>query len=214
MNNFFLLPILILFITTGCKKEPALNQTAVPNPLPTVNPTYSTPNVHAGKDIYLVFPDNSTILSGSVQYPQNIQTTLWKKVLGPASFIIESPSSSVTKVRDLEKGVYIFEFSGTDKANTSAKDTLSVFVLEKGSGTNEVIFKDIQWNCPMGCNLGISDFYKYVPTGIAFKVFVKRDNSTQWVEYVDWNIYQNYLEIFISHSELWPDDTPDVKIIY
>ena len=127
--------------------------------------------------------------------------------------VIDNPASFETKVQNLVKGVYNFEFKAIDKWGMVGTDTVSVYVLEKGSGNNEIILKDVQWNCPMGCNLGIENFYNYVPKGIAFKVYVKRDNATQWVEYVDWNIYQNYLEIFIA-SELWPDDTPDIKIVY
>lgn len=213
MKSFLLISFFVSVFITACNKEPIENS-STPNPFPIpVTPIFKSPNVHAGSDIYIVFPANSITLKGSAEYPEKIQSVSWKLASGHGSIFIDNSASFETKVLNLLKGVYLFEFKGIDKLGLVGTDTVSVHVLEKGSGNNEIIFKDVQWNCPLGCNLGIENFYNYVPMGIAFKVYVKRDNSTQWVEYVDWNIYQTYLEIFVS-TELWPDDTPDVKIVY
>ncbi|HUS00760.1 MAG TPA: hypothetical protein VMY77_03490 [Chitinophagaceae bacterium] len=227
------MPVTILFICIGCKKEPVNNfsttTATIPSPIlpptspPPVIPVNTAPNVFAGSDIYLVLPVDSCTLKGSAQYPQSIETTLWNKISGPGSFFIENPNLFETKVRSLEKGIYFFEVTVTDRVSLTGKDTVSVSVLETGSGKNELIFKDLRWSCPMGCHMRIENFHSFVPTGTAFKAYVKRDNSTEWVEVVNmskgigkymWTIYNGGLEIPEDQTEPDPNDTPDVKIIF
>lgn len=221
---FLLFPV-VFFIS--CKKEEATNPAQLPssgNPItiPPANPLHTAPNVFAGSDIYIIYPVNSCMLKGSTQYPKSIKTTSWKKISGSGSFVIENPTSLETKLHNLEKGVYAFELSTIDTAGLTGKDTVSVTVLKEASGENEVIFKDRQWSCPMGCNIRIENFYSFVPAGTAFKAYIKRDHSTEWVEVMNssqswskymWTIYNNGLEILEDQTEN-PEDTPDVKITF
>ena len=226
-----LLLINLLFwgmIFISCRKVPVVNNvsTAIENPVPSppspLNSVYTTPNVSAGSDIYIVFPGDSCTLNGSVQFPEHIETVLWNKITGQGSLVIENPGSYKTKLRNLEKGIYIFELTVTNKAGLSGKDTVSVFVLEEGSYENEIVFKDLQWGCPMGCHIRIENFHSYIPIGTAFNVYLKRDHSTEWVKVVNmsekfdkymWTIYNNGLEILEDQTE-FPNDSPDVKIIF
>lgn len=89
-------------------------------------------------------------------------------------------------------------------------------------GKNEKIFKDLKWGCPMGCHLRIENFHSFVPVTTGFKVYIKRDNSSQWVEVVNgsqswskymWTIYNKGLEILEDQTEN-PEDTPDIKITF
>ena len=205
MKKLLLITLLILFVFTACEKEqliePAAQLPISSSPLNTLN---TAPKVFAGGDIYVVLPDNSCMLKGSTQYPLNIQTILWNKISGPDSFFIVNPGSYETTINNLKKGIYVFSLTITDRAGLMAKDTATVSVLESGSGTNELIFRDLQWVCPMGCHMRIENFHSFVPIGTAFKAYVKRDNSLQWVEVMNisqgiskymWTIYANGLEI-------------------
>lgn len=212
----------LLFIS--CKNEDAIRQqrpsrvnqnTTSPNP-----PVTAAPNVFAGSDIYLVLPLNSCTLKGSAQYAESIHILSWKKISGPASFVIEHPAAVETKLRNLKNGAYVFELSITNKEGLTGKDSIFVTVLEEGTGENVKIFKDLKWGCPMGCHLRIENFYSFIPAGTAFKVYVKRDLSTEWVQAMNgswskymWTIYNNGLEILEDQTEN-PEDTPDVKITF
>ncbi len=54
----------------------------------------------------------------------------------------------------------------------------------------------------MGCHIGVENFHPVVPIGVEFTAYLKRDNSTEWVEVVNmsigagkyvWTIYSNGL---------------------
>jgi hypothetical protein len=237
MKNLFLFPLILLFVISGCDKDPVPGTNPIstqpsitsptPPPIPptlptNVNPGPTSPNAFAGVDVYIVFPENSYLLKGSAQFPEDIQTILWSKVAGPVEPLIETPNSFETKVSNLEKGIYEFELTITDKAGLIDKDTVAVFILNEGSGKNELLFKDLQWVCPMGCHIRIENFHYFVPTGTAFKAYLKRDHSNQWVEVMNmsqhwskymWTIYNKGLEILEDQTE-HPNDTPDIKIIF
>jgi hypothetical protein len=221
-SSFFLGLIVI-----SCKKErvmcpiPTIVQLPTAPP-PLVDPLNTATAAFAGQDIYMVFPANSCTLKGSAQYPQSIERISWYKISGPVSMGLKNPGSFETKLYNLDKGIYVFELRVTDKAGLTGRDTVSVHVLEEGAGRNEIIFKDLQWSCPMGCHVRVENFHSIVPTGTAFKAYVKRDNSTQWVEILNsstgagkyvWTIYNNGLEILEDQTE-YPNDSPDVKIIF
>ncbi|MEJ8819742.1 PKD domain-containing protein [Lacibacter sp. H407] len=209
-NLLFLLFFVLLFIS--CKNEATLPSA--------VNQSPNAPKAFAGTDIFMIFPVNSCTLKGATYYPQSIQTISWNKIGGTGSFVIENSGSFVTDVRDLETGIHLFELTIISKAGLTGKDTVSVTVFKETKGENELIFEDRQWSCPMGCNIRIENFHSFIPAGTAFKVYVKRDLFTEWVEAMSgswskymWTIYNNGLEILEDQTEN-PEDTPDVKIVF
>lgn len=235
LKSYFLFILFLSQILISCKNEEVMRprqqaSSSNKNTIPSINqdttapkpPANTAPNVFAGADIYLVLPLNSCALKGSAQYAESIHHISWKKISGPASFAIETPSSVETKVYNLEKGAYVFELSITNKEGLTGRDSIFVTVLEEGTGENERIFKDLKWSCPMGCHLRIENIYTFIPAGTAFKVYLKRDNSTVWIEAMNgsyawskymWTIYNNGLEILEDQTEN-PEDTPDVKITF
>jgi K319-like protein len=89
----------------------------------------NSPIANAGKDTTLY--DVSTELNGtsSTDPENNITGYLWRKIAGPASFHIDEPRASQTKVGSLAEGVYQFELTVIDAAGLSSKDTVGVTVV-------------------------------------------------------------------------------------
>ena len=52
----------------------------------------------------------------------------WRKISGPSQFRIESPTSAVTEITNLEAGVYQFELTVTNSHGISARDTMVLTV--------------------------------------------------------------------------------------
>lgn len=213
----------LIFIS--CKKEAITNTAMIGQPSfppsTTAQTSHRALSVFAGQDIFIVFPTASCLLEGMAETPPNVRIA-WKQISGPGDVVIENPGALKTKVLKLEKGMYSFELAVTDTGGLTGKDTVSVHVLEKGSGTNEIIFRDLQWVCPMGCHIRIEKIYTFIPIGVSFTAYMKRDGSSQWVEIINqsqgsgkyvWTIYNNGLEILEDQTED-PEDSPDVKIIF
>ena len=234
MRRFY--PCLLMALTisvisvASCEKETPVLQVVTPPPTPTPPtpppPTNTAPLCFAGEDIWVVEPDNFCILTGSASDRENnIEKYEWKQVAGPLSGNIETPASKETKVFSLSKGVYEFEFSVTDKGGLNNRDTVTVFVREPAApGNGEAHFKDIRWECPMGCWVKVSCFSCIVPINQPFKVFVKRSTANQWIEAVSedkwtvhdkysYGIYNNNLFVFASEEDVW-NETAEVKITY
>ena len=73
---------------------------------------------------------------------------------------------------------------------------------------------------PMGSGMVISNVYQTLPAGSVFRVYIKRDNSTNWEElsmddsnasYIFYLLDGN-LSIFSYYEN--ESDTPDIKLIY
>lgn len=227
--SLYVLTTIILLIASGCEKESPVNAIAPPPPPPAPSPVplpiavNTPPNAYAGQDIWVVVPANSATLKGEgYDTENNIDSHVWKQVSGPSSAIIENPGSLGTKVASLEKGTYEFELSITDKGGLNDKDTVTVFVREPAApGHGEVIIKDLQWSCPMGCTVQINCIYCLVPINQPFKVYLRERNSNDWIEAIpeaNWadndkyiyGIYNNNLWIYTNDD----DDKVDVKITY
>jgi K319L-like, PKD domain/Kelch motif len=119
-----LLAGIYLFLTllvVSCKKEKSCENCRETNKLPTAN---------AGLDQIITLPTDSVVLDGrsSSDPDGRISSYLWSKISGPASFTILHSSDSITKVKNLVKGVYLFELKVTDNGNLSAKDTVQITV--------------------------------------------------------------------------------------
>ncbi|MDO9372914.1 MAG: tandem-95 repeat protein, partial [Ferruginibacter sp.] len=104
------------------------------------------PTADAGKDQDIVLPANTTTLAGNANDLDGFITTyLWRKISGPSSGTIATPSSATSAVNSLVKGVYFFEFTVTDNAGAVAKDTIRVSVNDfnfapvANAGTDQTI---------------------------------------------------------------------------
>jgi parallel beta-helix repeat protein len=80
----------------------------------------------ADKNVYL--PADSVILTGNITGGGTITAYNWRKLTGPAQFLIQSAGNATTKVSNLVIGTYTFEFSATDNRGVTSRDTLSVNV--------------------------------------------------------------------------------------
>jgi len=109
-------------LVISCKKETSCEGCASKNNKP--------PIAMAGPDQVITLPADSVSLDGrSSNDPDGvISSYLWTKISGPASFHIIKQSDSVTKVKALVAGAYLFELKVTDNDGLSAKDTMSVIV--------------------------------------------------------------------------------------
>ena len=229
MKKLLLIPLVILFVSTGCKKEPVINSAplpVLPPPLPPpqpLNPVYTGPKVFAGSDKWVPLPANFSVVYGYASHAAStIESYFWKKISGPALYLIENAGSRVMKVTNLEKGTYEFEFTVTTKAGSPDKDTVSIHVYEpRIAGANEFIFKNLKWTCPWSsCAVFIENFNLYVPNGILFKVFLKSANSDKWIELLNnrgdkyvFLIYNNQFSIYADNPD--NEDVPvDVKITF
>jgi len=214
MKNWPLLSLLVLIYCTGCEKEQVTRsiQLRVQPASPPLNSVITGPKAFAGLDAWVPFPSDYSFLQGYTSHAESIiDSTHWKKISGPASYVIEIPGSKYTKVSNLEKGRYEFEFTVTTKASSIDKDTISIHIYEpRIAGANEYIFKTLEWGCVFGCQVFIENFYTwYVPIGTDFKVFIKTTNSDQWFELLN-NKGSKYF-FGIKNDKFWiSTDYPDV----
>jgi len=117
----FRILLLLLGIFCSCKRELSCEGCAGTN---------KPPIAIAGPDQIITLPTDSISLDGSASNDPDgtISGWLWKKISGPASFVISNVASSKTLVKTLVKGVYQFELKVTDDKNLSATDTLQIVV--------------------------------------------------------------------------------------
>lgn len=218
-----------LLINSGCSQEnqilppvsptlPAIPQT---DPIETVS---QAPISSAGQDFQVILPTDFVWLSGSYSDIAAIDNFVWKKISGPSSYIIETPDLLRTKVSKLEKGIYKFELTVTNKSGLTDKDTVRVTVGQMSTNLTEVIFNDMSWTCPWYCQVEIENIYSHLPSGSVFRIYIQRDNSVDWTEVVheNWEVeVHDYAYILYSGNLItyhWgnpePRDTPNIKIAY
>jgi len=226
MKSTIVISLIYLFISLGCKKESPINSVlanSVPPPPPPAPAANTAPKAYAGYNIGVPLPLTTCVLSGfATDAESNITSYSWKKISGPPSYSIENPSAKITKLDSLESGTYQFEFTVTDQGGLFDKDTVQVKVYDpRIANTNEFIFKDLEWICPMGCTLNIKNFEQYVPVGTVIKVFIKTGTASAWVQVPpesQWSVNTQYVYGRSDHSFwIYTDDqegTSDVKITY
>src|SRR6187399_327753 len=107
-----------VLINLSCKKEYSCEGCATKNNKP--------PIAVAGPDQVITLPTDSVLLDGRQSSDPDgiISEWLWTKISGPVSFNIIKPSDSLTKVKALVVGTYLFELKVTDNGGLSAKDTM------------------------------------------------------------------------------------------
>ena len=112
----YILIAVILF--ASCKKSPIELQPQTGNKRPVAN---------AGIDQVITLPADNIVLSGSgTDADGNIEGYNWRIVSGPSSFTIVHPNLPVTELKDLIKGVYVFEFEVTDNDGLTAIDIVKI----------------------------------------------------------------------------------------
>jgi hypothetical protein len=195
-----------------------------PPPPPPPPPGNRPPSINPVEDRIVHWPADSSRLYGGVYDPDyNIATIRWTKVAGPGSFNILQPDSAITRITNLEKGVYRFEIKVVDSAGLSAKDTTTVIVGELPANPQEIILDNQVWACHWDCSIQINRLYNHVPANRFFKVFIKRNNSSNWVEVVPWQemTISSVYGFGLQKGTLWIyditynySDTPDIKFVY
>ncbi len=237
MKKFLLIPLLILFILTGCQKDnpiatPPMAAPPVAAP-PVASPPTGTniaPRAFAGADFYVVLPTNWATLNGTVNdAPGDIVHHSWRKISGPASFLIERPELLQAVVRNLVKGIYEFELMVTDRGGLTGMDTVTVEVRGPHIPvSNELVFHNLQWIFPWYPSIEVKNINLYpAPT----KVFIQRDSNSAWIEVnhisnsSNNNPYEYFIEtrpdgggmytygsLYIVYYGTITDDSPQVKI--
>ena len=117
---YIFLPCAVIF--SSCKKETSCESCATKSNKP--------PIAVAGPDQVITLPIDSVLLDGrsSSDPDGSISNYLWTKISGPVSSNIIKPSDSITKVKALVAGTYLFELKVTDNGGVSARDTMQIFV--------------------------------------------------------------------------------------
>lgn len=84
------------------------------------------PVAKAGADTSIQLPADSAILRGCLSSdPENaVLKYKWRKVSGPAGFLISNDTLCATKVTGLQAGTYTIELTVTDTGGFAAKDSL------------------------------------------------------------------------------------------
>src|SRR6187455_2901424 len=120
ISSFILLVAVAIHIS--CKKETPCEGCATKSNKP--------PIAVAGPDQVITLPIDSVLLDGrsSSDPDGSISNYLWTKISGPVSSNIIKPSDSITKVKALVAGTYLFELKVTDNGGVSARDTMQIFV--------------------------------------------------------------------------------------
>ena len=176
--------------------------------------------------------NTTIILSGSAWInglTANIASKEWKKISGPVSYMINSPSSFETLVTGLTRGVYQFQFKAITVNGLSDSARVTVAVIDPLSPNQEVILQNQQWNYGGGfsCHYLYFDLDQYLPPGTPVKkIFIKPDCTSVWKEVVlvganltneayDYQILNgHFLDVEWCNSGCNYLDSPDLKIIY
>lgn len=95
----------------------------------TVYPENIAPSANAGDDQTTTLPANSVTLTGSGTDPDgSIVSFLWAKISGPSGGDIESPSSAITDINNLQEGTYVYKLTVTDNMGATGIDFVQVIV--------------------------------------------------------------------------------------
>lgn len=108
------------------------NLGAVSNDQVSITVNLNTPPIaNAGPNQSINLPTTSVTVSGSGS-TDNVGVTsyAWSKVLGPASYVITSPTSSSTTITALEVGVYTFRLTVSDIGGLTGTDDVQITVVD------------------------------------------------------------------------------------
>lgn len=105
----------------------------------TNTPSNKPPVANAGADAVVTMPANSITLNGSASKDPDgtITKYAWSKVSGPSAFLIASPGSAITVVKNLIIGAYVFRLTVTDNSGATANDDVTIVVNDANSPGNQ-----------------------------------------------------------------------------
>ncbi len=210
--SFYLFIIsLSLWPTAGCLKDHDTEY----SPLQLRTDSKLAPKVDAGPDSITVHAVDYFLLAGSASAENSIKSIGWAKVAGPSNFNILTPNAHETEVRDVVTGRYKFEYSVTDYAGLTGRDTIIVNVDQVPATYQQVYFRNQEWLCGgWDCQIEIPGMHNYVSPGSFFKVYIQRDNSNSWerIYYSDYTIDSDTLVVYMTGDGSL--DTPDIRLDY
>lgn len=191
----------------------------------------------SSNDINLMLPQDWVVLDNSfIGSSSNVTGMEWKKINGPATdSLAYSYNLEYTYIYGLVEGSYQFELTVNHVNGSVSKDTTNVNLYDVSiipQNAKEIIIENVQWIFPWWSTLEIADFYRAISRESLFRIFVKRDGSTNWedVPALSKTLTYNYfierrpdgagmyligsLYILYIGSDPYPSDTPDIKIVY
>jgi P2-related tail formation protein len=87
------------------------------------------PSANAGPDILIYLPQDTVTLNGKATDPDGVISSFqWRKIAGPANYSLLNTTAAVSVVKNLNAGIYYFEFSALDNQGLVARDTVQVEV--------------------------------------------------------------------------------------
>tara|TARA_R100000935_G_scaffold37280_1_gene58350 strand:+ start:1112 stop:2140 length:1029 start_codon:yes stop_codon:yes gene_type:complete len=183
-------------------------------------------------DINLMLPQDWVVLNNS------FGSSAWIKISGPDTYTMGDSYSGYSVIFDLIEGNYQFEVTVNHENGTVSKDTANVNVYDVSSipqNAKEMIIKNVTWTFPWYSTLAITDFYSKIPRESLFRIFLKRDGSSDWQDVPGYSMsssftssYDYFIErripdgagmyangsLYISYYGADTSDTPDIKIVY
>lgn len=190
-------------------------------------------------DINLMLPQDWVVLNNSyISSLSNVTGMVWDKINGPETYILEYLNWEYTKISSLVEGSYQFELTVNYINESVSKDTVNVNLFDVSiipQNAKEIIIENVQWTFPWDSALEITDFYNKISRESLFRIFVKRDGSTNWEDVPGWsmsgtqnNSYDYFIErrlpdgagmytngrLYIFYYGSDTSDTPDIKIVY
>lgn len=142
--------------------------------LPPIENTNLPPNAFAGFDTTIQGPEHSVTLHGTASDPENEPFTVqWIKISDIPGGIIRAPGKAVTRVDDLQEGIYIFEIIVTDNKGLVARDQVSINVQSPTVIKNKI---------PPTVDAGPDQKIKQTP-GVAILTATGRDEDGTIVSY-------------------------------
>jgi len=144
-----------------------------------------TSNIHFEKVINLMLPQDWVVLNNSYQVSySDVNGIKWEKLNGPISYKFVYYQDYAV-VSELVKGAYQFELTVNYTNGTHKKDTVNVNVFDVAIiplNAKEIVLAEHRWTYPWYPTLEIEKFYSLIPREALFRIFIKRDNQSNWEE--------------------------------
>lgn len=102
-----------------------------------------SPTAAAGTDQSITLPTSQVTVNGSSSSDPDgtIDTYLWTKISGPATFTITNPNSSSTTITGLVAGTYVFRLTVTDDDGAQDTDEITITVNAAPASNRKQYFR-------------------------------------------------------------------------